>query len=306
MKRTLAIVLALLSCSMLLVDAAGASTTTFKPVADAYVSSAKPNTNFGTSLKLSVDSSPVVRSYLRFKVQGVSASISSASLRLHANNASANGYGVRRVSSTTWGENAVTYANSPAVSSTVSARSGAFSAGAWTSVDITALVTTALPSGSGVFSLALTTSTSTAFSLASRETGARSPQLVITTTDPDLEAPTVPADLVPASVTATQVDLSWTASTDNVGVAGYTVYRDGTQLAEVAGNATSYSDASVSASTSYSYTVDAFDAAGNHSAQSGPAAATKLAGPASEARTDLTEVVPTLVTKTQVDLSWTV
>jgi chitodextrinase len=71
-------------------------------------------------------------------------------------------------------------------------------------------------------------------------------------------------------VTATSVSLSWNASSDNVGVTGYTVYRNGTPLGTTGSTATTYTDAAVAPSTSYSYTVDAFDAAGNHSAQSSP------------------------------------
>src|SRR5207244_1118928 len=74
--------------------------------------------------------------------------------------------------------------------------------------------------------------------------------------------------------TSTQVNLSWSASNDNVGVTGYTVYRGGAQVATVGGSTLSYSDTSVAAGTTYSYTVDAFDAAGNHSPQSTAASVT--------------------------------
>ncbi|MBX4189188.1 fibronectin type III domain-containing protein [Candidatus Parcubacteria bacterium] len=60
--------------------------------------------------------------------------------------------------------------------------------------------------------------------------------------------------------------LSWTASTDNVGVTGYKVYRNGALLTSL--TSTSYTDSSVSAGTTYSYAVSAYDAAGNASAQS--------------------------------------
>jgi len=69
-------------------------------------------------------------------------------------------------------------------------------------------------------------------------------------------------------ITPTHADLSWSASTDNVGVIGYTVYRNGTVLANVGVGSTTYADLSAVANTTYTYTVDAFDAAGNHSAQS--------------------------------------
>lgn len=82
----------------------------------------------------------------------------------------------------------------------------------------------------------------------------------------DTQPPTVPASPHATSVSSTSVSLAWSPSTDNVGVTGYTVYRDGTALAATA--TTSLTDNNVSAGTTYTYTVDAFDAAGNHSAQS--------------------------------------
>src|SRR5438067_8374119 len=91
----------------------------------------------------------------------------------------------------------------------------------------------------------------------------------------DTIAPSVPAGLTAtAGATIQQVSLSWSASTDNVGVTGYTIYRDGTQLGTVSGSTLSFLDNTVAGLTSYSYTVDAFDAAGNHSAQSAAAAVT--------------------------------
>jgi hypothetical protein len=94
-------------------------------------------------------------------------------------------------------------------------------------------------------------------------------------TSVDLEAPTAPSG-VAAAATASRVDLTWTASTDNIGVAGYTIYRDGAEIAKVAGGSDSYADMSVSGATEYSYTVDAFDAFGNHSDLSGAAVVTTL------------------------------
>lgn len=98
---------------------------------------------------------------------------------------------------------------------------------------------------------------------------------------PDTTAPTTPANLRTTSVAANAVALAWDAATDNVGVTGYTLFRDGTQVASVSG--TSYTDTAVAAATAYSYTVQAFDAAANRSAASGalavttPAAATTCA-----------------------------
>lgn len=89
----------------------------------------------------------------------------------------------------------------------------------------------------------------------------------VTTPNPaDTTPPSVPGNVAAVAVSSTQVNLSWTASTDNIGVAGYTVYRNGTKVGTTAG--TSYGDGTVSAGTSYNYTVSAYDGAGNQSAQS--------------------------------------
>ncbi len=112
-----------------------------------------------------------------------------------------------------------------------------------------------------------------AFDAAGNLSAASSPATV--TTPSDTQPPSTPAGLTATAVNPTQVSLSWNAATDNTGVTGYTVYRNGTPIATTSGaNATSYPDTTVSAATTYSYTVDAFDAAGNHSPQSAPATAT--------------------------------
>ncbi|WP_329082623.1 cellulase family glycosylhydrolase [Streptosporangium sp. NBC_01469] len=80
----------------------------------------------------------------------------------------------------------------------------------------------------------------------------------------DTVAPSVPGNLRSTGTTANSVSLAWNAATDNVGVSGYEVYRGGTLVATVAG--TSHTDTGLTASTSYSYTVRARDAAGNRSA----------------------------------------
>ncbi|MBC2174306.1 glycosyl hydrolase family 18 protein [Listeria booriae] len=94
----------------------------------------------------------------------------------------------------------------------------------------------------------------------------------------DTVAPTAPTNLatVAANVTDVAVPLSWSASTDSVGVAGYKVYRNGTEVATVSG--TSYTDTGLTASTAYTYTVKAYDAAGNVSAASTALSVTTKAG----------------------------
>jgi fibronectin type 3 domain-containing protein len=87
---------------------------------------------------------------------------------------------------------------------------------------------------------------------------------------PDLTPPSVPTGLDAPTVAYDHVTLTWNASPEG-DTAGYTVYRDGNFLATVTGAATTtYDDTTVAASTAYSYAVDAFDTANNHSSLSTP------------------------------------
>ncbi|WBB64141.1 glycoside hydrolase family 6 protein [Streptomyces sp. WMMC500] len=88
----------------------------------------------------------------------------------------------------------------------------------------------------------------------------------------DTEAPTVPAGLAVTGTTGASVSLSWTASSDDVGVTAYDVFRDGTQVGSTAG--TAFTDGGLTAATSYAYAVRARDAAGNASARTAPVTAT--------------------------------
>ncbi|MFD0713118.1 Ig-like domain-containing protein [Paenibacillus sp. GCM10027626] len=90
----------------------------------------------------------------------------------------------------------------------------------------------------------------------------------------DDEPPTAPADLQVTGVSDTSVKLSWTASTDNVAVTGYTVFKDGAAAAVVGGTATEASIVGLTPKTSYRFTVKARDAAGNVSAASNEVTAT--------------------------------
>lgn len=89
----------------------------------------------------------------------------------------------------------------------------------------------------------------------------------------DTEAPSAPSALQATAIAHDRVDLSWTGSTDNVAVAGYEIVRDG-QVIDTVGVQTVYTDTTVSASTNYTYTVRAFDAAGLFSPPSNGAGVT--------------------------------
>ncbi|MGY4642462.1 glycoside hydrolase family 6 protein [Cellulomonas sp. URHB0016] len=122
----------------------------------------------------------------------------------------------------------------------------------------------------------------------------------------DTTAPSAPTGLTAGTPTSTSVSLSWTASTDNVAVTGYDVYRGTTLVGSSA--TTSFSVTGLSASTTYSFTVKAKDAAGNVSSASSAVSVTTANG---TTPTDTTAPsVPTgltagTTTQTSVPLSWT-
>ena len=91
---------------------------------------------------------------------------------------------------------------------------------------------------------------------------------------PDTTSPSVPGNLSATAISSTQVNLTWNASADNMGVTGYKIYRNSAQIATSA--AASYNNTGLTASTAYTYTVSAYDAAGNNSAQSASVSATTL------------------------------
>lgn len=156
--------------------AVAGSSFNFVPVADAYVYSVNPTTNFGALTVLRADASPDMRSYLRFDLQGLPGAVQRATLRIYANSASTAGISLRALSDNTWLESTINYNNAPAIGSEI----GSFRpvlAGTWISIDVTAYL-----SGNGTYNFALTTPGSTAISLASRQAGANAPQLIVETT----------------------------------------------------------------------------------------------------------------------------
>ncbi|MCW2594159.1 MAG: metallophosphoesterase, partial [Jatrophihabitans sp.] len=98
----------------------------------------------------------------------------------------------------------------------------------------------------------------------------------------DTSPPTTPTQLT-GSPTAVAVNLSWTASSDPNGLAGYDIQRDGVKIGTAAASATTYTDTSVAPSTTYRYTVLARDTAGNPSVASDPATVTTPTGSAGPA-----------------------
>ena len=104
----------------------------------------------------------------------------------------------------------------------------------------------------------------------------------------DKEAPTVPADVKASEIAHTGAKLTWTASKDNVEVAGYNVYLNNEKVNDELITGTEYDLADLTANTEYNVTVTAVDAAGNESEKSEAATFTTLKG------ADLTELTATI------------
>lgn len=121
----------------------------------------------------------------------------------------------------------------------------------------------------------------------------------------DTSAPTVPIGLTATATSASQIELSWGASTDNVGVTGYKVYRAGNEITSNA--STSYQNTGLVTNTQYCYSVAAYDAIGNLSAESSEVCATTQSGVVADttAPSVPTNLTATAVSSSQINLSWT-
>ena len=116
--------------------------------------------------------------------------------------------------------------------------------------------------------------------------GNTSPQTTITVTTStctDVQPPTAPTNVKAGTPTATSVPLTWTASTDNVGVMGYDVYRNSTKVGSTP--SPSYAASGLNCGTTYTLAVAAYDAAGNRSAQAQVVSTTALCSQSSTGAT---------------------
>jgi CARDB/F5/8 type C domain len=118
----------------------------------------------------------------------------------------------------------------------------------------------------------------------------------------DVTAPSAPANLAYTQPASGQVKLTWSASTDNVGVTGYDIYANGTLRTSVAGNVTSYTDSQPDTAT-VAYYVRAKDAAGNQSASSNTVTRTGTSGD-TQAPSAPSNLAYTLPASGQVKLTW--
>ncbi|SNR15728.1 endonuclease [Tenacibaculum jejuense] len=116
----------------------------------------------------------------------------------------------------------------------------------------------------------------------------------------DTEAPTVPTNLMGNNITTSSIDISWTASTDNVNVTSYDIFVDGSLATNV--TSTNYTLNNLTSNTTYTITVLAKDAVGNQSAQTAPITPKTLED--TEAPTTPSNVVISNQTDTTFKVSW--
>jgi chitodextrinase len=132
-----------------------------------------------------------------------------------------------------------------------------------------------------------------------------------TAATPDTTPPSAPSGVTASATSTSQINLSWTGSTDNVGVTDYLIERcqgagcaSFAQIASIAPG-TTYSDTGLTASTSYSYRIRATDAANNLSAYSNSATATTQNVPDTQPPTAPTNLAGNPISSVQINLTWT-
>jgi chitodextrinase len=128
------------------------------------------------------------------------------------------------------------------------------------------------------------------------------PTVPATTGGSDTEKPTQPQNLRVIGRSETAITLDWDPSTDNVGVSGYIVFRDGRQVATT--YIPGFTDTGLAAGSTHQYTVSAFDAAGNRSDPSAPTPATTLAQPDANPPVAPAQLRVTAIGPTSVSLAW--
>src|SRR5919106_2834400 len=280
------------------------SVLTFTPTDDASVRADQAGINFGGQGVIGVDSSPVKHSFLKFNVAGIgSNTVVSAKLRLACIDSSDSGGVFYRVlDPNSWSEGTVTWNTAPAADTTQLASLGSVSATQAYEVDLTSLVTQ-----DGLVSVKMVSNSASGNGADFQSSeGSVPPQLIVTTAGgggSDTTPPSTPSNLQATAISSTRVDLSWNASTDNVGVTNYDIYRNSSLLASV-GAVTGFSDTTASPSTTYSYQVRARDAAGNPSGFSNTATATTPAPSDTTPPSDPSNLQATAVNSGRVDLSW--
>jgi Calcineurin-like phosphoesterase len=185
----------------------GPTTLTFPAAADAYVAQSTLTTNFGSNPLLLSDTSPSLRSYLRFNVSGVGGSVQSAKLRVFVTDGTTNGPQVF-ASGSSWVENTINWNTQPGPTGTASDDLASISTSAgWIEFNVTPLV-----SGNGTVSFVLIPQSSNGLDLSARE-GANPPQLVVTYGS-GINTPTSTPAATPTNTPTPASSLTFTTNAD--------------------------------------------------------------------------------------------
>jgi chitodextrinase len=260
------------------------TTLTFTPVADTRVQDDSPTANFGSSTKLQAGGGvPKRESYLRFNLAGITGPVVEAKLRMQSTTDGTKNGPALHGAGGGWNETELAWSSRPSHDPAAAHDYGAIPKGTVATYDAESLV-----NGNGLVNMALISDFNDSVDFGSREhadVNSR-PQLIVTfdSSVTDTQVPTAPGTLTAEAVSHTRVDLAWGAASDDVGVVGYQISRDGAPIATV-GNVSGYTDTTVSPVTHYDYSVKAIDAAGNRSVASNTAGVDTPAPPASTTAT---------------------
>lgn len=288
-------------------------TLSFAPTDDATVRSDRPDRQLGLDTVIEADNSPEKHALLRFDVSGLDGrTVSTATLRLFVTNSSPDGGAIGVMTDANWSEQTVTWNTAPLADGGTVAQIGDVDSGTWIEVDVSSAI-----AADGLVSFRISSASANGVDYSSLQDPAGNvPELIVVAGDPpgpDTQAPTPPANLIAVADTPTEIELDWTASTDNIGVVGYDLYRcDGPpdpfgipcgDILVPLGDVLLYEDMTVQPDSTYTYEVRARDAAGNVSSESNAASATTPA-PDTVAPSAPGDMQATATSPTEVDLTW--
>lgn len=236
------------------------------PTADALVRAGSySDINYGVDtmlvLKKSADPIYTRSSYLKFDISSVQGTVNSAILRLYAYIVQAGGASTitaEIIDDDSWTENGITYSNQPSITGTPISTFTVSATGAIL-IDVTSAVKS---QSDGFLTIKLSSATDLGVNLKSKEAIKEKPFIAVN----DTQEPTAPTNLTFSNLSYGSVDLTWTASSDDLGVSSYEVFKDGISIGTT--YTTSMSVSGLSSSTTYSFTVKAKDVANNYSAAS--------------------------------------
>ena len=284
----------------------GSKTFVFRPAGDATINQTNPTATSPTA-SLTVDASPVTDAMIKFNVATTGCeSLTSATLELTNNANGSNKGGDVYTTGPNWTESTVNWSNAPTRGTLLNSL-GPVSSGGKYPIDVTPGVS--LLTGTADFRIGSTSTDGAVYFSREAGTVTNRPKLTVvcSTSAPvtDTEKPTVPTSLSASPGSSGEINLAWNASTDNVGVTGYNIYRAtagaaAVEIGNVSGTSQTYQDTTVTAGTTYTYTVKAIDAAGNLSDPSNAATATASSAPPA-APTNL----QASVSGSTVNLTWT-